>query len=67
VAGVALLGVGILAALLALYLQPPAWLQITVGILLALGGVLLAWLVATAVGRSELNRSPQGERRPPSE
>lgn len=52
VGGVALVGVLLLSALLAFYLQPPAWVQIVVGLLLTAGGVVLAWLVATAWGRS---------------
>lgn len=67
VGGLALLGVGLLFALLAVYLSPPAWIQVVVALLLVAGGVLLAWLVATAVGESERHRSQAGGRRPPNE
>ncbi|MDQ4142306.1 MAG: hypothetical protein M3198_00940 [Actinomycetota bacterium] len=52
VAAVALIGVLLLAALAAFYLQPPAWVQIVLGLALAVGAAVLAWLVATAWGRS---------------
>jgi hypothetical protein len=52
VATVALAGMGLLVLVLSLALQPPPWVQIAVGVVLVLGGVLLAWLVAAAVGRS---------------
>lgn len=52
VGAVALIGVMLLSALIAFYLQPPAWVQIVLGVALALGAVVLAWLVATAWGRA---------------
>ena len=52
VGGAALVGVVLLSALIAFAVQPPAWVQIVIGVVLALGGVLLTWLVATAWGRS---------------
>ncbi|MFN2490611.1 MAG: hypothetical protein ABR529_12935 [Actinomycetota bacterium] len=51
VGATALVGTLILALLIALALQPPTWVQVTVGVLLAAGGALLAWLVATALAR----------------
>lgn len=47
----ALVGLVILVLLVALALQPPRWLQVTAGVLLAGGGALFAWLVAAALGR----------------
>ncbi len=67
IAGIALLGVGLLVALLAFYLKPPAWIQVVVAFFLAAGGVLLAWLVATAVGQREPGESPTRGPRPPNE
>jgi protein-S-isoprenylcysteine O-methyltransferase Ste14 len=58
VGAVALVGVVLLSALIAFYLQPPAWIQVALGVILALGGALLAWLVATAWGRSSPERRP---------
>ena len=50
--GAALTG-GIILMMLAAYaLQPPTWLQITMGAALALGGALFAGLIASALGQS---------------
>jgi hypothetical protein len=50
--GAALTG-GIILMMLAAYaLQPPTWLQIAMGALLALGGALFAGLIASALGQS---------------
>lgn len=43
-----MIGVGILVFLVALALQPPVWLQIALGALLAVGAAIFGWLVATA-------------------
>jgi protein-S-isoprenylcysteine O-methyltransferase Ste14 len=48
----ALIGLVILVLLVALALQPPRWVQVAVGVLLAAGGALFAWLVASALGRT---------------
>ena len=56
VGAVALIGVVLLSALLAFALQPPTWVQIVVGVALALGGAVLTWLVATAWGRGRAER-----------
>ena len=54
VGAAATIGVGILVFLIALALQPPAWVQIVVGVGLALGATVFTWLVASAWGgRSE--------------
>ena len=63
VGGVALIGILLLSVLLAFYLQPPAWVQVVLGVVLTAGAVVLAWLVATAWGRSARHdgeRAPQG-------
>jgi threonine/homoserine/homoserine lactone efflux protein len=52
VGAAALVGVLILVLLVTLALQPPEWAQVVVGIGLVAGGAVLAWLVASALGRS---------------
>jgi hypothetical protein len=49
IAGAALLGVLILAAILAFALNPPTWLQVVLGLVLVAGAVGLAWLVFSAL------------------
>jgi hypothetical protein len=61
VAAAALVGTVILALLVALALQPPAWVQVVVGILLALGGGVLAWLVASALDQSRSRSGRSGD------
>jgi membrane protein implicated in regulation of membrane protease activity len=56
VASAATLGVVILVFIVAVALQPPVWVQITVGIVLAIGATVLAWLVASAVGQAKNDR-----------
>jgi threonine/homoserine/homoserine lactone efflux protein len=41
-------GIVIFVFLVALALQPPTWVQIVLGGLLALGGAIFAWLIASA-------------------
>lgn len=60
VGAVALIGVVLLSALVAFALQPPTWVQIVVGIALALGGAVLTWLVATAWGRARAEQDRSG-------
>lgn len=56
VGAVALLGLLILIMLVAFVLSPPKWLQVLIGVLLALGGLAFAWLVASSLGRGERER-----------
>ena len=49
IAGAALMGLLILVAILAFALNPPAWVQIVLGLVLAAGAVGLAWLVFKAL------------------
>lgn len=63
VGGVALVGILLLSALFAFYVQPPPWAQILFGVLLTAGGVVLAWLVATAWGRSRHGDQRQTRKR----
>ena len=53
VAAVSMVGVLILVLLVAIALSPPVWVQVLLGVALALGGAALAWLVATALGQKE--------------
>lgn len=48
VASAALIGLVILVLLVALALQPPAWAQILVGVLIVVGAVSFAWLLQAA-------------------
>jgi hypothetical protein len=56
VASAATLGVVILVFIVAVALQPPVWVQIAIGVALAIGATVLAWLVASAVGQSKADR-----------
>ena len=56
VGAAAVVGLLILVLLVALALQPPAWVQVLVGVALVAGGATLAWLVASALGRSREGR-----------
>ncbi|MGH2808982.1 MAG: hypothetical protein ACRDKT_17090 [Actinomycetota bacterium] len=62
VAAAATLGVVILVFIIAVALQPPVWVQITVGVVLAIGATVLAWLVAAAVGQAKVDRKTEGGR-----
>jgi hypothetical protein len=46
-----MVGVLALVILVALVLQPPAWVQVVMGVGMAAGAVMLAWVVAAALGR----------------
>ncbi len=51
VAAAALLGSLILVALVVVALEPPGWVQMLLGITMAIGAAVFAWLVASALGR----------------
>lgn len=56
-------GIVILVFLVVLALQPPTWVQIALGVCLALGGAVFAWLVASAFrtrNREERGSTPTG-------
>jgi positive regulator of sigma E activity len=53
----------ILILLVAIVLQPPIWLQVTIGIGLTIGGAVFAWLLATALSRSRSQRTKSDPRR----
>jgi uncharacterized membrane protein len=56
-AGAALLGLVVLAAVLTFALDPPDWLQIVVGVVMAAGAVFFAWLIASALRKDDSPRS----------
>ena len=57
----AMLGLMILVALVSFALEPPAWLQIIMGIVLVGVACLLTWLVASALGHRDRARSSEDE------
>ena len=59
VGAAALVGALILVLLVTLALQPPGWVQVTIGVALVAGGAALAWLVASALGQSRARRTPR--------
>ena len=57
---VATTGIVILVFLVALVVQPPTWVQVALGVGLALGGAIFAWLVASAFRTRNLKeRNPR--------
>lgn len=68
VGAAALTGIAILMLLVAATLQPPAWLQVVLGVGLVAGGGVLTWLVVSALGQTRA-RDERGPRpvSPPEE
>ena len=60
VAAAATVGVVILVFLVSIALQPPVWVPVTLGIALAIGGAILAWLVASALAQAKSSERPTG-------
>ena len=52
ISSAAVIGILILVFLVALALTPPTWVQVLLGVGLAVGGAVFAWLIATALGRN---------------
>ena len=52
VGAAAMIGTLILVALVAIALQPPTWVQVLLGVGLAIGGGALTWLVVSALGQT---------------
>ncbi|HEV2756947.1 MAG TPA: hypothetical protein VG318_14365 [Actinomycetota bacterium] len=55
-AGAALLGLLVLASILAFALDPPVWIQVVLGVVMACGAVFFAWLVQSALRKDETQR-----------
>ncbi|HEX2295473.1 MAG TPA: hypothetical protein VHN37_09210 [Actinomycetota bacterium] len=53
VAAAALLGMVVLVALVFYVLQPPGWLQTVMGVVMAVGAVVFAWLLAAALRKDD--------------
>ena len=53
VGGAATIGVVILVFLVALALQPPTWVQVVLGVVMAVGAAIFTWLVANAWGSAD--------------
>ena len=51
IGGAATLGLLILVFLVFVAIEPPTWVQITIGTVLASGGAVLSWLIAQSLGR----------------
>lgn len=58
--GAAVLGLLALVLIVAFALSPPAWVQVALGVLLVAGGVVFAWLVASALGQGKVGDGPRG-------
>jgi threonine/homoserine/homoserine lactone efflux protein len=59
VGGAALIGALILVLLVSIAAQPPAWLQIVLGLALVGGAVCLSWLFVSALRRSQQAALPR--------
>jgi len=57
----AMVGLMILVALVSIALEPPAWLQIVMGVVLVAVACLLTWLVASALGQRDRLRAGEDE------
>jgi threonine/homoserine/homoserine lactone efflux protein len=57
----AMVGLMILVVLVSLALEPPAWLQMVIGVVLVGFACLLTWLVASALGQRDRARAAQDE------
>ena len=62
VGAAAMIGTLILVALIAMALQPPTWVQVLLGVGLAVGGGALTWLVISALGQSRTRTEKTGPR-----
>lgn len=53
VAAAALLGLVVLVTMIAYALQPPGWLQMVLGVVMAGGAAFFAWLLASALRKDD--------------
>lgn len=63
VATAALLGLVVLVAIIAYALQPPGWLQMVLGVVMAAGAAVFAWLLASALRKDDPSPGAQRSRR----
>ena len=63
VGAAALTGIAILVFLVSLALQPPTWVQVVLGVVLAVGAAVFAWLIVAAWRRSDRERGDEGSGR----
>ena len=63
VSTVALLGLVVLVAIAAYFLQPPRWLQIVLGVVMAAGTAAFAWVLAAALRKASEGRAAVPPRR----
>lgn len=59
VAAAALLGLVVLVSLIVYVLEPPGWLQTVLGVGMAAGAVFFAWLLASALRKSDAEADPR--------
>ena len=57
VAAAALFGLVVLVAMVFYALQPPGWLQIVLGVVMVVGTVFFAWLLASALRKDDGDRA----------
>ncbi len=62
VGAAAMIGTLILVLLVAIALRPPVWMQVLLGVGLAIGGGALTWLVVSALGEARSVRQEPGPR-----
>ncbi len=62
VGAAAMIGTLILVLLVAIALRPPVWVQVLLGVGLAIGGGALTWLVVSALGEAKAAREDPGPR-----
>ncbi|MDQ3964093.1 MAG: hypothetical protein M3277_09330 [Actinomycetota bacterium] len=62
VGAAAMIGTLILVLLVAIALRPPVWVQVGLGVGLAIGGGALTWLVVSALGEARAARGEKGSR-----
>lgn len=63
VAAAALLGLLVLVAIVAYVLEPPGWVQMVLGVAMAVGATVFAWLLASALRNDDRDRARDGSPR----
>lgn len=67
VGAAAMIGTLILVLLIAIALRPPVWMQVVLGVGLAIGGGTLTWLVVAALGQARARQEAGPHSVPPKE